>query len=204
MAEKEMQTVRKMSDVSWVRVYHAYFQAMVVEELPRIARRAFGDDAGFAVVASIVEKGAMRGFGVLLEEATKAGLPLEKIGLEELLRYEVACHRHAVEEMGVPFQVFEEAKKLDENRYALETRKCIYAEQAKENPVTCGVCVGLTTGILKRFGIRAQWVRSPERKRLLCRTPNPPNYVVYRDPSVEFPACRIVIERLDCSEAQQG
>ncbi len=196
MAGKETGFIR---GASWVKVYHAYFQSMVVEGLTQLAYDAMGPDTGFAAVARIIEKGAMKGFGVLLEEAKKAGIELQGIGLRELLEYEVTCHRKAIEEMGVDFQFFEKVVPLENGEgYALETGHCKYQELAKKNPTVCGVCVGLVTGILKRFGISAQWVSHPRRKSQLCLRGEKPEYIVYRDPGVEFPRCRIVVEKLKC------
>ncbi len=188
-----------MKGANWVRVYHAYFQAMVVEGLSELASRILGVDTGFKIVADIVEKGAMRGFGVLLEEAAKEGVKLTELSMDEVLKYEVACHRYAVEKMGVPFQVFEEARaEKPGEKYYLYTRNCIYHKLAEKNPAVCGVCVGLTTGILRRLGHNARWVRTPERAKQLCHARDRPDWVVYRDPNTKPPECKIVIERLKC------
>jgi len=116
---------------SWIRVYHAYFQSMVVRGLTNLAYNAVGEDVGFAAVADIIKQGAINGFGVLLEEASKAGIRLEGLSVEKILEYEIRCHRKAVEEMGVPFQAFERIVKL-ENGYALETSNCIYRQLAEK------------------------------------------------------------------------
>ncbi len=190
-----------MKGANWVRVYHAYFQAMVVEGLTRLATRALGHETGFNTVAEIIASGAMRGFGVLMEEAAKEGVKLEGLSMKELLDYEVKCHSYAVERMGVPFQVWEEAVEEEPGkRYYLYTKNCIYKELVEKNPATCAVCVGLTTGILRRAGFRARWVSKPERKKLFCsmKPEERPEWVVYRDPNTKPPECKIVIERLEC------
>ncbi len=188
-----------MKGANWIRVYHAYFQAMIVEGLSELAARILGSDTGFNIVADIVEKGAMRGFGVLLEEASKEGVKLQDLSIDELLKYEVPCHKYAVEKMGVPFQVFEEAKaEVPGKRYYLYTRNCIYRNLAERVPTVCGVCVGLTTGILKRLGHNARWLHTPKNAKQLCLSQNKPDWVVYRDPNTKPPECKIIIERLEC------
>ncbi|AEM39236.1 hypothetical protein Pyrfu_1378 [Pyrolobus fumarii 1A] len=196
-----------MGGANWVRVYHAYFQAMVVEGLTSLAARTLGPDTGFNVVAEIVEKGAMRGFGILVEEAAKEGVKLEEVSLRELLEYEVKCHSYAVKRMNVPFQVWEEAREEEPDRkYILYTRSCVYQDLVRKNPVVCAVCIGLTTGILRRSGINAKWVSKPERARLFCNLPEDrrPEWIVYRDASARLPECRIVIERFECAGKQDN
>ena len=205
--EKQGHGRLNMAKINWARMYNAYFQAMIVEELVEQATRALGSDAAFRTVAEITRKGAMRGFAVLHEEARKAGVDLSGLSLREVLEYEVRCHRFAIEGMGVPFQLWERVEELEPGRrYALYASKCKYAERVKQLPATCGVCLGFFSGILTRFGYNTRWVRSPERKRQLCMLPpeQRPGYVVYRDPSVEWPACRIVVEKLDCGDEGGG
>ncbi len=189
-----------MRGANWVRVYHAYFQAMVVEGLTSLAARTLGPETAFNIVAEIIAKGASRGFGVLVEELSKEGVSVEKMTLEELIQYEVKCHSYARDKMGVPFQVWEEAGKESDDRYYLYTRNCIYRELVEKNPATCAVCVGLVAGILRRAGYRVTWVSKPERIKMLCSAPEDrrPELVVYRDPGVKLPECKLVIERLRC------
>ena len=198
MAEKKV-----MEGANWARVYHAYFQEMVVKGLTELAHRAFGPDVGFGIVADIIQRGAERGFQVLHEELSKEGLNLRDLSLKEILEYEVKCHRYAVEKMGVEFQVFEEAHEEEPGkRYSLYTRKCIYEDIARSNPLICALMVGLTTGILRGFGIKARWISSPRRSRQLClaSVTERPDYIVYCDPQTRLPECRVVIERLECSQ----
>lgn len=197
MAEKKV-----MEGANWARVYHAYFQEMVVKGLTDLAMRAFGPDVGFGVVADIIERGAERGFRVLHEELRKEGIDLTEAGLMELLQYEVKCHRYAVEKMGVEFQVFEEAREEEPGRrYSLYTRSCIYRE-AERNPLICAIMVGLTTGILKGMGIKARWISSSRRRKQLCLAlgKEKPDYVVYCDPDTKLPECKVVIEKLECPQ----
>ncbi len=192
-----------MRAANWARVYHAYFQEMVVKGITEAINRSVGPDAGFSIVASIVERGAMRGFKILMEELAKEGVKVERLSLRDLLEYEVKCHRYAIEKMNVEFQLFERVVEEDGGkRYILETEKCIYRELAEKNPVVCAVCVGLTTGILRQAGIRARWISKPERKQQLCSLPEGerPEYVVYRDPRRKLPSCGIVIEKLECPQ----
>ncbi|NOZ88591.1 MAG: hypothetical protein GXO15_01555 [Crenarchaeota archaeon] len=195
-----------MRRLSWVRMYNAYFQAMVVEELVEQATKALGTDAAFRAVAEITRKGAMRGFKVLHEEARKAGVDLSGLSLREVLEYEVRCHSFAIEGMGVPFQLWERLEELEPGRrYALHAGRCNYAERVKRLPATCAVCLGFFSGILTRFGHDTRWVRSRERARQLCHLPpeQRPRYVVYRDPGTPLPQCRIVVERLECPDQQR-
>ncbi len=199
MAEKKV-----MRGANWARVYHAYFQEMVVKGLTDLAYRAFGADVGFGVVADIVERGAERGFRVLHEELRKEGVDLSGLDVMGLLEYEVKCHRYAVERMGVEFQVFEEAREEEPGRrYALYTRNCVYRDIAEKNPLICALMVGLTTGILKGMGLKARWISSPKRKKQLCLATGTerPDYVVYCDPETRLPECKVVIERLECPES---
>ncbi len=192
---------RSMSRVNWVRVYHAYFQSMVVRGLSELAFRTLGPEVGFNVVAETVERGAMKGFKVLMEELSKEGIKLDELSIKELVRYEVGCHRYALEKMGVEFQLFEEAREEEPGRrYILYTRKCKYHELAEKIPTICGVCVGLTAGILRQAGYKVRWLHSPTRKKQLClsRPEDRPEYVVYRDPDTKPPECKLVIEKLEC------
>ncbi len=192
---------RPMDRANWVRVYHAYFQSMVVRGLSELAFRTLGSEVGFNVVAETVERGAMKGFKVLMEELSKEGLKLNELSLKELIRYEVDCHKYAVERMGVGFQVFEEAREEEPGRrYVLYTRNCKYHELAKKIPTVCGVCVGLTAGILRQAGYKVRWLSSPMRKKQLClsKPGDRPEYVVYRDPGTKPPECKLVIEKLEC------
>lgn len=196
---------RSMAKTNWARVYNAYFQEMVVKGLTAMALNTIGEDAGFAKVASIVERGAMIGFGILLEELSKAGVKPEKLDLKGLLEYEVKCHSFAAKEMNVGLQVFEEYRHEGENRHVLYTKNCIYKDIVRENPLVCAVCVGLVSGILKRFGLKVQWtknVENVERAKLLChkREEERPEYIVYRDASVKLPECKLVIEKLVCEQ----
>ena len=197
MAEQEKGLMR---GANWVRVYHAYFQAMVVEGLTSLASRTLGPEMAFNMVAEIIARGAERGFGVLVEELSKEGVSVGEMTLEELIQYEVRCHSYARDKMGVPFQVWEEAGRDGEGRYYLYTRSCVYRDLVERNPATCAVCVGLVTGILRKAGYRAAWVSKPERMKMLCGVEEQrrPELVVYRDPGVKLPECRLVIERLRC------
>jgi len=191
---------RAMRAANWARVYHAYFQEMVVKGMTEALYKAFGEH-GFIVAASIVEKGAMRGFKILMEELSNEGVEVKGLSLKELLEYEVKCHRYALEKMGVEFQLFERLVADEEKGiYFLETDKCVYEDLVRNNPVTCAVCVGLTTGILRQAGIKARWVSKPERKKQLCQLPpeERPEYAVYMDPGVALPRCRLVVEKLRC------
>ncbi len=199
--EQKAQGEGVMRGANWVRVYHAYFQAMVVEGLTNLAARAMGVDTAFNMVAQIIASGSYRGFGILMEELAKEGVDVKELSLEELLKYEVRCHKYAVEKMGVPFQVFEEAgAEIPGKRYYLYTKNCLYKDMMGKNPVTCAVCVGLTTGILRRFGFKVTWVRTPERAKMLCSAApdRRPEWIVYRDPNVKPPECKLVIEKLEC------
>jgi hypothetical protein len=190
---------KAMERANWARVYHAYFQEMVVKGLTSLAYRAFGPDVGFGVVADIVEKGSERGFRILLEELRKEGLDLASLDLREILDYEVKCHRYAVEKMGVEFQIFEEAREEEAGRrYSLYTRNCIYRDLAESNPLICALMAGQVSGILRGLGINARWITSPRRKKLLCLAQNRPDYIVYCDPETRLPECRVVIEKLEC------
>jgi len=189
-----------MMKVNWARVYQAYFYNMVIRGLTGFARNAIGVEAGFNAVARIIESGSMRCFDVLREELAKAGLGLpEKVDLEQVLGYEVKCHGYSVEAMGVSFQVWEKYRR-EGDKHMLETERCIYLEEARRNPLVCAVCVGLTSGILKKFGFRVQFLRHPSSAKRLCLVEEArrPEYIVYRDPEVGLPACRLVVEKLKC------
>jgi len=190
-----------MRRVNWARIYNAYFRSMVVEQLTDLSYRTLGEDAGFKKVADITMKGTMAGFRVLHEETAKAGMNLRGLSLKEILDYQYRCHDFAIKGMNVPFQLWEKIVEVEpEKKYYMETERCQYADIAKKNPVVCAVCVGFVAGILTQFGKKTRWLRRRERARQLCMSEDRPDYIVYRDPSVPWPGCRLVIEKLDCDQ----
>ncbi len=172
------------------KIYKSYFETMIIDGLAKLARETLGEEAGFTLVAKIAEEGAYDSFGMVIDSALEKGLDLKGYSLHDILSA-------IIERLGMGLQAFTEVRRYGRG-FEIYTKKCPYLQAAQANPVTCGVCVGLVTGMLRRYGLDVRWIKSPAKKRVLCASSQPPRFVVYKREDVKLPECAIVVEELEC------
>lgn len=87
----------------------------------------------------------------------------------------------------------------------METGECSLFKLVDEVPIVRVFPVALVSGLIRGLGYRSRWLTSPGEKRRLCQSiagghAERYDYVVYLDESVKPPACRILVEKLDCGK----
>ena len=182
--------------------FYSLLYNSLVESLVKYLEKALGESAGVYELGTVLEDSIVSLGEAVRKLAESMGRRLETV--DDLLQFVNHCHE-MLNKLGVSLELFR-ASKMDENHWVMETRGCRLLKSGGES-IARIIPLAIVAGFVKSLGHEARWLISPSHIPHLCRAISiglqpKYEYIVYYDEGVQPPACKIVIEKLDCSKYQ--
>jgi len=169
-----------------LEAYKAYFRNLAFEELPRIAKKYLGPDAGFVEVSEVMARATARELPHLIR-MVGSSVDLNKDPLE-VLELHYGCHKLARAVAHDDEIALLTPKREGDDRLVLESSAL--PKNLEENPLVAASYAGVVVGVLRALGCKARAMRRPElRKHMEAGT-----YAVWVE--VGKDSFRVVVERI--------
>ncbi len=168
-----------------LEAYKAYFRNLAFEELPRVARKYLGPDAGFIEISEIMARATAKELPHLMKMSESIDLNKDPL---EVLELHYTCHKLARAVAHDDEIALMMPRREGENKLVLESP--IVPENLKENPLVAASYAGVVVGVLMALGCKAKALRRPELRKHM----QPGTYAVWVE--VGEDAFRVVVERV--------
>ena len=154
-----------------------------VRLLPERLERLLGWREASIIIYGVAEEGARRGFKAFLGRTGVSIGDCEVVSI--FVRQDSMRH---------PFQVFEKAHRTDRGWLLVFDKET--STLVEQHPSVAAVFAGVIAGCLGAIGSRARFITAESAVGQLCKTSNPPRYVIRLGSHEGRPA--LLLEELHC------